>query len=397
MSKLMLPRHTSMGRALWCTHSLWARSLDEWQRAHDDPEYWPGIEFDKLAHCTHLIWNGLHEVPNTVSFQSPYKSCPGIHGPGPATPGKGNPPMYASDAIVHLQKKFSKYPDACLFALRKRKWRGREMYDVKPGKPQTWLLGQQEYIKVLGFKGNDIGYVNAISAIISGMTKQEIRAIGTHQTRENTLEAIEFNIYRHLFQKLMLELEMLQSDIKQKHSDSISQKSNLPSLPYLLDEIKRKASLNEKPYKSARKKIDTAFSKGQTKEVRKVAGLAIDIFHDPGDIWGGDTRILKWKELVKELESLIKYMNVLHAVFSRPQESENEKEKSKRREKAGRDYEQGVNSIARICNVFKVSIPALPRRGEKLFAWDELRASVIDIFDSLPGETQYRDKYERRK
>lgn len=402
MSELILPLHDSMGRPLWCIHSAWATVLYEWQHAHDDQSYWQGIEFDKLAHAVHLIWNALYKLPKTVSFQSPYKSCPGIHGPGPALSRKDNRPVYALDFIAHIQKTLEGNPDICLFALNERTWQGRKIYYVKPGKPQAWLLGYQANIAKSAFEDSDVLYIKAISRIFSKMTKEEIRAIGTHQSREGTLEAIEFNVYIHFFQKLMLEFEALQSGMAQTRGNSPIKKSNLPSFSSLITEIKKKSYTNAKPYSLARRKIDRACGALEIDEESKVANLAMDIFRDPREIWGGDGEVhsvtmLTWKKLAGKLENLIKYMKALNVVFSCSPESENKKEKAMRQEKANRDYDDGIKSIDQIHSGFNVSMPPLPRRTEKSFQWYELLSSLFNIFDSLPGTTKYRKKYERKK
>jgi hypothetical protein len=392
-----------MGRSLWSIHSVWATVLDEWQRANDDQDYWRNIDFDKLAHAVHLIWNGLYDPLKKVSFCSPYRSSPGIHGPGSAVSAKGDRPVYALDFIAHIQETLEGNPDICLFALSKSMWQGRKTYSVKPGKPQAWLLGQQAHVTKSAFEDSDKAYLKAVSRIFSRMTKEEIRVIGTHQSREKTLEAIEFNIYIHLFQKVMIELEDLQSGMGTKSGDSLIRKSKIPSLPYIVDEIKRKAFGNVEPYSLAREKIDKACSDNETEEVREVASLAKDIFHDPKDIWGVVHEVndeggimSKWKTLAGELKNLINYMNALHVVIGRPRESRNEKDEAASQERAKRVYEKGAKSIHDIHRRFNVSLPPLPCKADEPFAWDRLRSSIIEIFNSLPGITKYYRIYRAK-
>jgi len=47
VANAIVPRHISLGRALWGMHALWAAALDKWQRENADHTEWSGIEFDK--------------------------------------------------------------------------------------------------------------------------------------------------------------------------------------------------------------------------------------------------------------------------------------------------------------------------------------------------------------
>jgi hypothetical protein len=304
--------------------------------------------------------------------------------------------MNALDVIDHIQRMLEGNPDVCLFVLKEETWMGRKMHYVKPGRAQTWLLGQQAGVTGPGFRGNDREYLKAISEIVCGMTQEEIRAIGTHQTRQNTLEAIEFNVYMQLFKRLMQELERLESVFGSTRSSVDAERAGLWSLPYVVEEIKRKATLNEKEYKSARERIAAAGAESETEEERKVAGVGLDIFADPNSIWGTGNGASEWRGLASKLQKLVDYVGALGVVFAHAPVADEEKEAARER-KAERDYERGVQSIPRIRSGFNVSVPRLPRTSGESFGWSELRSALFKIFDSLPGTTKYRARYEEKK
>ena len=137
----IIPKDTNLGRSLYGMHALWASILDCWQRTNEDTKAWNGIDFDKLAHCIHLLWNALHER-HKVSFKSVYHSAQGVHGPGPALrERKYLSPIHALDVISHIQESLKdiKNPDIYLFSLEKGEWRGGYKYNVKPGRERAYF------------------------------------------------------------------------------------------------------------------------------------------------------------------------------------------------------------------------------------------------------------------
>jgi len=394
MAEPLIPRHMSNGGALWGIHALWVTALETWQRRNgqdgEDSEPWRGIEFDKFAHFLHLIWRALYER-ELVTFDSAYQSAGGVHGPGPALPRRHefNRHVPVLDAIDHIQDALKHNPDIHLFDLVTRKYAGKKQYYVRPGRERTYLPTHlsDTLPPVLRKKAPD--FFRALVETTVGLTQEEIRALGTHQSKEGTIEAIEYNVFIHLFKRLIYETKDIENPGWRKKRTGGLGRSDLPSLAFVVEEIKRKSKSNKDAYVYGWGKLKKAADKGS-----EVATVAIeDVYSAPDDIWTEE--VTKWEQHGERMNGVLTYLKALRNVCIPPKEPEDEEARQKLAERLRDEKDAGEAGARHVAAAYKVSLPPLPSKRADSILWIRLRSEIVAVFDSLPGTTPYLDEYNR--
>jgi hypothetical protein len=386
----IVPHDINFGRALYGIHAVWAMALDYWQRTNQDYADWDDIEFDKLAHCIHLIWNKLHETKE-VTFRSAYQSAPGIHGPGPALFKKGsfNNPLHATKVINHIQTSFRLNPDINLFSLQAKR---SEKYKVGPGRKGIFLPVYLSSSYPRTFREEDMNCADLLSTLLSKLSRNEIRALGTHQSKNGTLESIEYNTFIHLFRKIMLEFRTLEDPrtVTLQQAGDGKWTSELPSTLYILNEIEKKSLRNRGDYASGRDKI--------LKESRqnKTAAIAAKTFDAPEDIWDSE-EVKKWYIRCEMLGFVLAYTAGLKALRDSLVPPEDHGEWPGFKEKTEKQADVGNKARIPIATFFGIDLPLIPSSVESV-DWKRIKNGIVQIFDQFPHITGcYKVDYDRIK
>ena len=325
-----------------------------------------------------------------MSFDSVYLSADGVHGPGPALELRDGPSqaLPALDAIDFLQNALNVNPNIYLLDLRLRLYDGKKQYQVRPGRERTYLpIHPSKGLLPDAFQETDQKAVNALVAILKCLTQEEIRALGTHQSAQQTIRAIEYNVFIHLFNRLLAELDSIERPGQTRHLRRGRVKSDLPSLEGVIDEIGRKSHGNKLAYGTAWKRLSTVASSGD--EIVAIAANAV--FSDPDSIWIDD--VTKWKKIGERMADLHAYVRALRnacfppAVAADPEKNRRAVERVYQEDLEGREGQRRAEAY------FKVRLPTFPTEPSAAFPWIELRHSLVAIFDSLPGVTPYHEQY----
>lgn len=393
MTKNLLPPDSNLGRPLYCTHALWAGILDLWQRAREDSAPWDDIVFDKLAHCIHLFWNILHKQ-GMVSFKSAYFSAPGIHGPGPALRKSGRfiRPLHAIKVIQHIQESFTKFgdPDIHLFTLTpKRKYAGKQRFEVSPGRERSYLQVHLSTTMGQAFRDKDIEYRNLIAEALSKLDREEIRSLGTHQTKMGTLDAIEYNVFVHLIRGVIGTFEQFTpiTSLTEEAGQAKSTTFSLSSVKYVLNEIERKTTTNRQYYEAALSRL---------KDERRINGnevlqLVLPELGDPGDIWDSP-EVSEWREIGQNLSELSPYLSALKISSGTDETSNSESEKYEK------SILKGEEAREKISLAFNVTLPYIVSLKGQDPQRLRLQHRLFDIFDGLPHKSgKYKESYRSFK
>lgn len=397
MNNSLIPKNLSSGRALWGIHALWAIVLSRWQvkntPKNKEPQFWPGVEFDKLVHLIHLLWNSLYEHnPKLVSFPSVYFSENGVHGPGPALreKGVGNRHIFALGAIDHIQETLKRLnPDIHLFDFNIKKYNNKKYYEVRPGRERTYLQLHLSNSLPNAFRGQDVIYVNSITELVQNLTQEEVRALGTHQNKEGTIEAIEYNVYVHLFNRFMLEVELIENPEKVKKRRRELGRADPPSMNSIIKEIGRKSQHNRTAYSSARRKIFKASEGGNY-----VAKVALKFFKEPGTIWVDE--VSNWYKSEEYMMNLYAYLVALRNVYFPPDDPDQEDERNKLKERLQNEKRRGLEGARQIKNKFNVQLPDLTVTKKDTYPWLDLKYGIAKVFYSTSGVSKYRKEFESR-
>jgi len=397
MHHSIIPKRWQTGRSFWGTHALWAAALEEWGRRNSKdgvsgPPPWGGIYFDKLAHVINLIWTRLASE-GRVSFTSVYQTNDGIHGPGPAIPLRppGSGFRFALKAIHEIQEEFSaRNIDINLLRISHDTRKGSPQYYVRPGRPDSYFsIGTSPHLPP-GFLGSDLKYRNAVSELLSLFTQEEIRALGTHQTEQGTIEAIEFNIFIYLARRTGAVLRVLRGVADQRVRDSAgglgSDELQFSTLPGAVLEINRKCRDNEQAYVSAYRKL-LGLDENQSKAVREVGELAGKlIFSPPREIWTEDVK--RYSDFVLPLQALLLYVRGLAAMCG-GREGKMVEGLLKARGSSGDAMKEGQEAAGLIRGSQGIDLPAYSERGGGDYDWGVLGDQTFKLFSSFSGSSPY--------
>lgn len=392
MIEPLLPTQSSLGRVLWGAHALWVTVLEGWMSFHrksgEEVASWGEVEFDKLAHSLHLIWRALY-LKRQVSFDSIYHSVEGIHGHGPALASRGRPAkkIHALKVINHIQDTFKRHtPDIHLLAITPG--RGHAMGRVRPGHVRAYSPMHLSKDTRAGWDERDQSAVNQLREAFEDMTQQEIRALGTHQTETNTLEAIEYNVFSQLFYRVMMKLEYIENRGVKKQGGQPAEELGERSIDSVIDEVGRKAGGNHAAYSSARRHLSKQASDGNA-----AAGLALsEVFRDANSIW--TQKVTSWVGEQEYLQALSLYLRGLGNVCMPKAAPERKDERARHEQRLIEEHERAERSVLKLSDRFKTTLPKIPSSSKETYDWHSLKVSIVRIFDALPGETKWRDKYD---
>jgi len=196
----------------------------------------------KLFHLIHLTWNALY-AEGKVSFRSIYLSADGIHGPGPALlkRGKSVGHVHLLDALFHIQSVFKENPDVYLFDISQFRRYGKDLYWVLPGGRIPTCHLHLSTLLPGACRDRDLEFMTALEGLIAELSSDEVRVLGTHQSKEGTLKAIEYNIFIQLFKRFADEISLLQPSSGRTFSGQGRQpQSDLGSAATIIGEVTRR-------------------------------------------------------------------------------------------------------------------------------------------------------------
>lgn len=290
----MLTRDTDLGLGLYRAHSIWALVLESWMESSKQDQRWRDIEFDKLAHLSHIVWNALW-TKSLVSFKLElYNSAPGVHGPGPALRAANTKsPIFAVRAIEMIQEAFSDNQDVCLFSLVPDGHRplGRL---IIPGRESQWKHSLHQSIGALppAFSPEDVETATRLGRCLAQLTSLEIRALGTHVTLGFTLEGIEYNVYIH----------MARTMLARSPGGAGKAASAANRVEVYMEEVRRKTRDNQTTFEAARGKLMRP-SKGRG-DLEPVRETILEVVEPPESIWGSE-KVRAWVAELPKLDGLV--------------------------------------------------------------------------------------------
>ncbi len=393
MPSLLPADHMFTGRALWGIHSLWAKVLADWQEAKKGDtnavSHWDGIEFDKLAHFLHLIWNALKERKE-VSFRSVYRSANGVHGPGPALERRDRQGYHhAVQALELIQDKLKALgPDCMLFDVYAHNYRGRRTYAVGPGREVTHIPTHLSDTLPPGWQSKDKQHVRALSTLVQRLSQNEIRALGTHQSSDQTLKAIEFNVFRQLFPSLVSEIQSIKEAFEKPNPAAEVTGSDHPFLMSVIEEIDRKSSTNKEAYSSGYTVIEEAARKGNA-----TASFALqDVFARPDDIWV--QKVTDRQQCARVLEWICHYIKAVRNIAIPASQPDDAAEKENLQKRIVEENKNGNIGRIRLSETLGVQLPPLPDDRGRAFPCSEILTAVVRVFEKLDGTTHYWDWFQ---
>ena len=194
------------------------------------PAYLTAIYFDKLAEFVCRLWDKLYEKKR-VRYPSALISYRGFHGPGRAIKINRNeeedrslgsdPYDYRRHKLAYTTEIAEKLKPSLgnariLFKVTENPppwdYRCRIYPQLDPSQWESWLLemaSEDEDDDIIFLSASEVEYINEISRLICLLNKEEIRAIGTHQSGPGTCRDIRFNLrsWNKHFCKIILFLE----------------------------------------------------------------------------------------------------------------------------------------------------------------------------------------------
>jgi hypothetical protein len=279
----------SFGENIARTTRILSRLLHDW--AYDDrkskPASLPAICFDKLAEFFCRVWDQLNEIDaNEVRFQSGLKSHKGFHGPGRALEiNRGQDRQFGVDPDDQRRSKWAfttelveKLQPAIgnansLFSLSGAPWK----YTCKVG-PGLVLSQWDAWLGERGGQGScefltakELDHVERISDTLKLLSRDELRAIGTHCSGRATSADIKFNLSAWMGHFATI--------LRFLNGEDLSVTRPAYVLVTTAREVRQKAVENREIYKHAFKRIITACPDGSLKN----AILAVQATDD--EIW----------------------------------------------------------------------------------------------------------------
>ncbi|MCJ7777657.1 MAG: hypothetical protein MUP16_05020 [Sedimentisphaerales bacterium] len=228
------------------------------------------IEFDKLSKLFWRLWNELHRQ-RKVRFRGAFLQRRGFHGPGDALKINrkedeilGKDPddtrhsewAYTTEIVEKLKPPWS---DARVLFRVEGKSCNPKKCKIYPGLDtslwDSWLSGTVAKDPESQFLTSpEVTYVQAISAVISELSKEEIRALGTHCSANETCGDISFNLkaLNNRFNEIIGHLQRCQPEVEIDHAAY--------TMVTTAREILRKSKHNRKIYETARNKCKARLS-----------------------------------------------------------------------------------------------------------------------------------------
>jgi hypothetical protein len=266
------PDSNKYGESLARTNRILSWLLYSWAASPDDrrkvrPQYLESIYFDKLGELTCRILDALQDR-GVVRFRSAYRSYRGIHGPGRAIPidrlqdERESLGKHADDFRRH---KFA-YTTEVIEKLQPTLGLARKLFSLDGAPPwsykcrissQMWPNLWESWLGESGNNGEDtfltpreLDLVHKLSSIICVLSEEQLRALGTHSNKKQTISAIEFNVDKWE-EKINSVISILQIGLAMEKSITPAE-----TALYIAKEIKRKSRTNQYYYKIALKAVN---------------------------------------------------------------------------------------------------------------------------------------------
>jgi hypothetical protein len=287
--------------------------------------------------------------------------------------------MFALPAIEHIQEVLKDNPDVLLFDLKVSPYAGRKQYAVSPGREQTSFMPIHLSGKLRrAWTDKDEAAVGELTTIACALTQQQILALGTHQSKSGTIDAIEYNVYVQFVRRLFAEIDEIQHAGR---SHSLIKPEN-PSLDLVLGEVTKKARSNRLGYAAARGVLQKVAEQGN-----ECAELALrEVFDHEDSIWMAD--VARWEGAQKILKRLTTYIETLRSICAIRSTADT----------AAIDRTAAIRGARKIKEEIAVDLPKLPAHSTEPYAWDDLRRAAVAVIDSLPSEndSEFRKDYHDR-
>lgn len=180
-------------------------------KSSKDLPFLTAIYFDKLATFYCRLWNRLH-YDRQVRYRAAFSQRRGFHGPGqslkidrPADDNIGmgryyddnrySPYAFTTEVVEKLKPGIGNA--RLLFRLDGEPWTSE--CKVHPQLEETawesWCFGEKdESDEALFLNRKELAFTSVISTAIASLSKEELRAVGTHCSASETCMDIEFNL-----------------------------------------------------------------------------------------------------------------------------------------------------------------------------------------------------------
>lgn len=281
-------------RALSAILEAWVRHPE---RGEGNPDGMGAIAFDKFVNFFCRCWDHLAAVgegpegsaesqgapEKVVSFPTPLQELPGKHGRGRAVYDGKSPPMFSVKLLYELQE------EDILHYFRVKVPEGVERSRA-PGDPRTVvgpgypITDWRRFLCNLTKTEQDI--IDELRRGVRGLTEEEVRALGTHSSFEQTCQDIERE-YSYLRKqkvagRLLTELEEDSGDFYDVAELFVE----------YIDEAVRKAGINSRPYESGRRKLlGTVMDKRLVGVIRRIQPAAEEIWRDRVEDYAQEARL----------------------------------------------------------------------------------------------------------
>lgn len=252
--------------------------------------YLTAIYFDKIAEFFCRFWTELKNQQK-IRYSPAFERHQGFHGPGRTLvinrseeekAALGTDPddtrkhkrAYTTEIVEKLKPSLGEA--RILFSISGKAW--EDDCKISPqlnlSQWESWLHDEQTHRDggdTIFLTPGEIYYVNEISRYICLLEIEELRAIGTHQSSQNTCDDIRFNLrpWEYHFKKVTQFLE--------NESRGVGNSGN--KMVILAREVVRKSDSNRAHYEKAYRKI---LGKMQSQDVKEVFNA---IQKPPEEIW----------------------------------------------------------------------------------------------------------------
>lgn len=258
------------------------------------------IYFDKFAAFTFRIWTELFrrtskvipkanpivagKMPNIVTHPSPFVELPGKHGRGPARLAEKDGPIYLVEMLHKLQE------EGVL-----------NYFEVTPPEPDKNPKDYRTTVRsampvtLSGFNDYERKILIDLSNGLRHLDPSQIRALGTHENCEKTVEDIE------------KEFKDMATHINETIKGLLEAKPflfNAREMMEFADEAWRKSKKNRENYKQALAIMIREINDGELKEV------LLNAQSQPEQIWDSP----EVQELARKAEQVRSFTRYLHAI-----------------------------------------------------------------------------------
>ncbi len=243
--------------------------------AEGDAAALSSIYFDKLGNLTARTWRAANGPMRSQFFgPCPYEELPGTHGPGQAlTHHRGLKPRFLVPCLYEVQLAV---PERSLFEIRPGV---TEEGGVRASHPDTLVLPatpRPDLSRALDRLAGGISDVlGPLAEALPDLDQNELRAVGTHCSSEQTVEAVQF-----LIAKLRTTWDGYRPELVERRppSDGVAR-----DMEVFCGELHRKTIDNPGRYEVALTKIDDAC------ESEHPASVAFHHVYDRReDVWGSE-------------------------------------------------------------------------------------------------------------